>query len=587
MRRRGRASGSDAINLLDGRRAKVAFLALSSVVGGVVEAAFLVLVTRAGFAASEGDPSLSVGFGVTASIEAVAGIALSLVIARVLLGLATNRLAARISAEAVADLRRDLASGFLEASWPVQQMDRTGQLQELLTSFTQRGAELVASFTAAVSAGFSLLALLALAVIVDPAGSVVVIVAVVVLGSVLRPLRSAVRRQARKAASDGMGFATSLGEISQLGMEMHVFNVQGPTRERVNALIQENASLNERLSFLRSAIPVMYTGLAYMAIVGAIAAVSMSDDRDVTSLGSVMLVMLRSLSYGQGLQTSIASIASTRPFVDSLAAQMAVYRSAAVSDDGAPFEQVGPLELRDVDFEYEQGNPVLTGVSGTIQAREIVGVVGPSGSGKSTLVQLLLGLRQPTAGTIVAGGRPLTDYSRGAIARKITFVPQAAHLIAGSISDNIRFFRAGVSQADIERAARLAHLHEDVAEFPDQYERSVGERGGHLSGGQQQRLCIARALVENPDVLILDEPTSALDVRSEHLVLQTLRELSERMTVIVIAHRMAVLEICDRIMVIQHGRLIAFDTPAALASSNDFYREALEMSASSRTPNDD
>jgi ATP-binding cassette, subfamily B, bacterial len=191
---------------------------------------------------------------------------------------------------------------------------------------------------------------------------------------------------------------------------------------------------------------------------------------------------------------------------------------------------------------------------------------------------LLLGLRDPACGRVLAGGRDISTFDRAEWARKVTFVPQAAHLIAGTIADNIRFLREHVTQADVERAARLAHLHEDVEGFPEGYEREVGKHGGHLSGGQQQRLCIARALVEHPDLLILDEPTSALDVRSEHLVRNTLLSLKDRMTVIVIAHRLSTLTICDRIMVIKEGELKDFDTPLALERSSDFYREALTLS---------
>ena len=157
-------------------------------------------------------------------------------------------------------------------------------------------------------------------------------------------------------------------------------------------------------------------------------------------------------------------------------------------------------------------------------------------------------------------------------------MPQAAHLIAGTISDNIRFLRDGITQAEIERAATLAHLAPDIDGFPHGYDRQVGEQGGQLSGGQQQRLCIARALVERPDVLILDEPTSALDNRSEHLVRETLRTLGDQMTIIIIAHRLSTLDICDRIMVIQQGELKAFDTPENLARTNEFFNEALILS---------
>ncbi len=234
--------------------------------------------------------------------------------------------------------------------------------------------------------------------------------------------------------------------------------------------------------------------------------------------------------------------------------------------------------MNDLSFSYTQGQPVLRGVSFTIPRREIVGVVGPSGGGKSTLVQLLLGLRDPDAGSIQADGREVSSFAKAEWARKVTFVPQAAHLIAGTIADNIQFLREGVGREDIERAARLAHLHDDITAFPEGYERQVGEHGGHLSGGQQQRLCIARALVEQPDVLILDEPTSALDVRSEHLIRTTLLGLKERMTVVVIAHRLSTLDICDRIMVIQDGELRGFDTPQNLERSSEFYREALVLS---------
>jgi ABC-type multidrug transport system fused ATPase/permease subunit len=291
-----------------------------------------------------------------------------------------------------------------------------------------------------------------------------------------------------------------------------------------------------------------------------------------------MLVMLRSLSYGQAVQTSVATVIATLPYLDTYGAQLQEYRAAKVLDHGEPVDQIGALELVDVSFSYVPGQPVLHHISATIPPREIVGIIGPSGSGKSTLVQLLLDLRQPSEGRVLSDGRDVCTLSREQWARKVTFVPQQAHLIRGSIADNIRFLRVGVSDEDVERAARLAHLHDDVKAFPESYQRDVGERGGHLSGGQQQRLCIARALVEQPDVLILDEPTSSLDVRSESLIRRTLDELRSRMTVIIIAHRLSTLDICDRIMVIQDGELKEFDTPANLEQSSDFYREALVLS---------
>ena len=334
----------------------------------------------------------------------------------------------------------------------------------------------------------------------------------------------------------------------------------------------------ERMAFLRGMVPAVYTGLAYLALVGSLALVAAVDSANITSVGAVMLVMLRSLSYGQGLQTSLASINATMPFLDALQVELERYEAAAVVDRGAAVGSVGKLDLVNATFEYTTDTPVLHAISLAIEEHEVVGVVGPSGSGKSTLVQLLLALRDPTSGAVLADGRDIREFSRSEWARKVTFVPQQAHLIAGTVSDNIRFLRDDVTQEQIEQASRLANLHDDVAGFAEGYERQVGEQGSHLSGGQQQRLIIARALVENPDVLILDEPTSALDVRSEHLIRQTLNTLREKMTIIIVAHRLSTLEICDRIMVIQDGELKGFDTPENLEKTNDFYREALILS---------
>jgi ABC-type multidrug transport system fused ATPase/permease subunit len=249
-----------------------------------------------------------------------------------------------------------------------------------------------------------------------------------------------------------------------------------------------------------------------------------------------------------------------------------------VLDQGGSIGNVGALQLDGVSFEYQDGHPVLRDIDAVIDPGEVVGLIGPSGSGKSTLVQLLLGLREPTVGTVCANGRDIHSLSKTEWARKVTFVPQESHLVAGTVADNIRFFRDGITQDQIEQASRLANLHDDIAQWPEGYDRQVGERGSHLSGGQQQRLIIARALVEDPDVFILDEPTSSLDVRSEHLIRTTLDTLRSHMTIVIIAHRLSTLDICDRIMVLIDGELKAFDTPEHLEETNDFYREALVIS---------
>lgn len=564
--------------LLSGWRVRLALLGGTSFGAGISEALFLVVVTRATFAITKESDTIEIWGGRSLSIRQVALVALVLIVVRVGLALAGARQTAALVSGVVAKTRGQLATAFLQASWSVQHDDRTGQLQELLTTFARQCSTLLSNVAQMLSSGLSLLALLATAVWVDPVGAIGLIVTVGLLGSLLRPLRRAVKRRAATLASTGMEFATSLNEVSQLGMELHIFDVQDAADRRVSELIDRNRAAEWKVAVATHSITPIYLGLAYLAIVGAVLLASAAPTGNLAGLGAVMLVMLRSLAYGQSLQSAHASVISGLPFVDELRRHLERYRLGARRVDGAAVGWVGTLRLDDVSFSYVPGAPVLSGLAAEIEPGEMIGIVGPSGGGKSTLVQLLLGLREPDSGAVLSEGRPIDSLSRTEWTRRVTFVPQAAHLFSGTVRENIRFFRDDVTDEQVESAARLAHIEADILAFPDGYEHQVGDLGGRLSGGQQQRICIARALVEDPDVLILDEPTSALDVKSEHLVRSTLQEISRHKTVIIIAHRLSTLESCDRVMVIQAGTMQAFATPEELERSSDFYREALELS---------
>lgn len=564
--------------LIGNKRSRLGVLSLVSFASGLSEAMFLVLMSRAAFSITSDSDQISLLAGWTVSLNQLVVLCLILVALRCTLAVWTASMTAVLVTDVVATTRRELATAFLFASWPVQQSDRTGRLQELLTTFTSEGSALLNSVTTAISSSFSLVALLIIAIAVDPLGAIAVIVGATLLGLALRPLRSAVRRRGEESARTGMRFASSLNEVSQLGQEVHIFRIQDQVQRLLYELVDDTAVAKRRLLFARAMVVPIYSTMAYLALVGAIALVAISDTSNIASLGAVMIVMLRSLSYGQAIQNSYAAMSGSLPFVEQLRSELGRYESGRRHDGGRPVGRIGKLELENVEFAYDESGPVLKDFTLSIDDGEVVGIVGPSGCGKSTLVQLLLGLREPDSGSILADGRPISEMSRNEWARRITFVPQAAHLVAGTVADNIRLLRSDVTQEDIERAAALAHLSEDVEQFEERYDREVGEQGGHLSGGQQQRLCIARALVEQPDVLILDEPTSALDVRSEHLIRQTLTELREHMTIIIVAHRLSTLDICDRIMVIQNGELQGFDTPAQLGKDNAFYSEALTLS---------
>ena len=170
------------------------------------------------------------------------------------------------------------------------------------------------------------------------------------------------------------------------------------------------------------------------------------------------------------------------------------------------------------------------------------------------------------------------DYSEADWTTRVAYVPQEPRLLHASVKDNIRFYRE-IDDAAIERAGRLARIHDDVMSWPEGYDTIIGPRADAVSGGQKQRVCLARALAAEPEVLVLDEPTSALDPHSETLIGTSLSTLRHQLTLFIVAHRMSTLDICDRVMVIVGGRVVAFDTKAELQRTSPYYRSASLIAA--------
>ena len=239
----------------------------------------------------------------------------------------------------------------------------------------------------------------------------------------------------------------------------------------------------------------------------------------------------------------------------------------------------GAVEFKDVSFEYpgRPNAPVLSHVSFRVAPGEKLALVGPSGAGKSTVFQLIQRFYDPVAGTVSFDGVSVADVDPAALRSRIALVPQDAVIFGTSVKENIRFGRPDATDAEIEKAAAAAHASDFIRRLPDGYETSVGERGVTLSGGQRQRIAIARAILREAPLLLLDEATSSLDAESETLVQQALGGLMRNRTSIVIAHRLATVQNCDRILVIDHGRIVEEGTHASLASSGGLYARLAKL----------
>ncbi len=232
----------------------------------------------------------------------------------------------------------------------------------------------------------------------------------------------------------------------------------------------------------------------------------------------------------------------------------------------------GEIEFKGVSFSYDSREPVLQHVSCRIRAGEHVAIVGPSGVGKTTLVSLILRFYKPTQGEIWFDGLPAAEYELESLRRRIGYVSQSTMLLSGTIGDNLRYGNLDAGEEQIVRAAKVAGIHDFIAGLPEGYDAPVGERGVKLSEGQKQRLAIARALIKDPDILVLDEPTSALDSVVERSIFDALPTLIRDKTLFVVAHRLSTIQNADRILLLNEKRLVAMGTHRELLRNNEYYR---------------
>ena len=232
----------------------------------------------------------------------------------------------------------------------------------------------------------------------------------------------------------------------------------------------------------------------------------------------------------------------------------------------------GEIEFRNVSFTYGGRESVLEGISFHVRPGEYVAIAAPSGVGKTTLLSLILRFYRPTSGELYFDGRPASDFDLISLRRRIGYVSQSPCLLSGTIVENLRYGNPEATEEEVFRAARVAGIHDFIVSLPAGYATQLGEGGANLSQGEKQRLALARALVRDPDILILDEPTAALDGQTEESLLRSLPSVRRHRTVVVASHRMSTIMDADRVLLLDRSRLVASGTHQSLWATNDAYR---------------
>jgi ATP-binding cassette subfamily B protein len=577
----GSASMRTEVAVLVGdRRGAVAGLAVSSILAGFTEAIFLTLIAQiaTGVVAGGHTQRAQRALPIHGSLRTEILIAFGLAILRLVLQLPLSVLAARIAADVQASLRTRLFHAFTRASWAVQSADREGQLQETMTSQVMQATAGALQTTSLITSSLTFLILMIYAFKLNVIAAVAVLAVAVLTFGVMRPLRALGRRRAGELSQAQVNYARGIAEANRLAEDTRVFGVAAAQRARIDGYVATSRGLFYRTQLLIKLIPNLYQSLIYLLVVAVLAGIYAFAKNHATSLGAIVLLLVRAGQSGLQVQTAYQSLTQSLPFIERTQKGARRYEESKPDNGKEALPRVRSLAFENVSFAYRSEQPVLSEISFEVSGGEAVGIIGPSGAGKSTLVQILLQLRDPVSGRYLVNGTPVGEFALEDWHRRVSYVPQEPRLVHDTVSENIRFFRDLDDEA-VQRAARLARIHDDVMSWSEGYETVIGPRADAVSGGQQQRICLARALAARPEVLVLDEPTSALDPHSETLIQESLGALQSELTLFIVAHRMSTLDMCDRVMVIVDGRLVAFDTRALLQQHNSYYRSASMIAA--------
>ena len=479
----------------------------------------------------------------------------------------------------VADLRRDVFAHLMSLSPAFFNSARSGELISRLTADT---TQLKSAVGASVSIALRNLMLFfgatAMMVITSPRLSGFVLLAIPLIVIPLVAFGRWVRRLSRNAQD-------TLAEATAYASELvgAIRTVQAYTSERLaNARFGGEVEQAYEAARTSTRARAVLTAIIIFIVFASVVGILWIGSHDVLTgsispgrLGQFVLyaafaaAALGQLSEVWG-EVSAASGAAERLF-EILNVKSAI--AVPASPLTMPVPARGDVNFENVAFAYptRPDAKAVGGVSLSVRAGEKVAIVGPSGAGKSTLFHLLLRFYDPLTGVISFDGVPINAADPRDLRSRIALVPQDSVVFAASARENIRFGRPDATDAEVERAADLAHASEFIRRLPGGFEAQLGERGVTLSGGQRQRIAIARAILRDAPLLLLDEATSSLDAESETLVQTALEELMRHRTTLVIAHRLATVLSCDRIMVMEQGRIVEQGTHASLVAANGLY----------------
>ncbi len=449
-----------------------------------------------------------------------------------------------------------LLRGTLDTSWGFVVGQKAGHLQNTIFWDAKRTTQLLDSVVQFLQSSTGAVIYLVVAVNISPLVTLITLGVGTTLLLTLRPLIMRARVLGRQTAQAEKTFSHRIGEYMQgfksIKASATVEKVAHASQEEIT-LLRDTAQRASVVKLL-SSVFIQPASFVFVMVLFAISYTSASFN--LASFAATIYLVQKIFVYLESTQGAFFSIVEFVPFAENVVSfkkELAMHREED-RRDGDAFSFNEAIEFSNVSLAYMGADrKALAGVSLRIPRGSMIGIVGPSGSGKTSIADVLLRLFEPSSGKLLIDGRPANTVGLSQWRSAVSYVSQDAFLMHASIRDNIRFFNNNVSDADIERAAQQAHVHDVIMRLPEGFDTVLGDRGATLSGGERQRLAIARALARSPQVLVLDEVTSTLDSELEQQITSVIAGLRGSVTLVVIAHRISTVVDADEIVVIEEG----------------------------------